>query len=189
LNQKINKMRKVILITVLIVLSATVFGQAKHRQGLLIGDERTSGTNIAAIDSMCIIDGKWYTFHEGDTVDFGVLAVNQIDGFTVYARKFLTDTLLVTAATATMDATWAGKVVRFSNATYCEVTIPANTMGVGAVVTLIRTSVAGPIRVNGAATVIRSSVLDSCTMNTAKQTYQILFRTTNKPDFIGNWID
>jgi len=106
-----------------------------------------------------------------------------------YTEIFAAIGAVVTAATATMDATWAGKVVRFSNATYTEVTIPASTMPLGSITTLIRTSVAGPVRVNGAANVIRYSVLDSCTMNTIKQTYQILFRTTNKPEYIGNWVD
>jgi hypothetical protein len=111
-----------------------------------------------------------------------------IDNATVFV-KLHQDTLLITAATATMDATWAGKIVRFSNVTYTEVTIPANTMTAGDVVTLVRTSVAGPIRVNGGASFVRKSTLDSCTMNTLGGWYQIVLRTANKGEFLGDWRD
>jgi hypothetical protein len=114
-------------------------------------------------------------------------AASQGSLFDYAARKYLTDTVLVTGATYTLSAANAGQVLWFSNATYCEITVPQNTMPAGSLVTLWRTG--GPVRINAGAGTVRKSYLDSCTMNSLNKPYQVLFRTQNKFYPLGPWED
>jgi len=169
----------------------TTYPVTRTKGGITIGNHLIPGTRIFKIDSLILMDDgvSYAMFNGGDTLTPYTPLSSQIDGFTVYSRKFLTDTVNVTASTYTMSATNAGQTLRFYNTTYTEVTFPANTLPVGSLVTLEKMPGSGPVRVNPGANAFRFSVLDSCTMNTINQTYQLEFWTTNKARFIGDWRD
>lgn len=117
-------------------------------------------------------------------------AAEQEDAAAIFVKQ-LQDTVSFTADTKTLALTDAGKIIYCSNANYQEITIPTNgavAFPVGTVITFINTG-PGIIRIEPAATVIRKSVLDSTTMNTVNQTYQIIKRATNKWYFIGDFRD
>lgn len=161
----------------------TVVGTGVSKTGSLLLETDSITTDDVAAPTVYKI------YSQGVQVNPDITSDGYVDGFTVYARKFLTDTVNITAATYTMSATNASQTLRCYNATYTEITYPANTMGVGAIVTIEMMPGAGPIRVNPGANAFRFSVLDSCTANTVNQTYQIEFWTTNKARFIGDWRD
>lgn len=138
------------------------------------------------------LDGNLIKVYDGATQrSFAVAPADQIDGSTVYAAKYLTDTTSLTSATYSLVAADAGRVIYCSHATFQEITIPANattSIPVGTIITFVRTG-AGQVRLTPAANVIRNSVLDSTTMGTRYQTYQIIKRATNKWQFVGNFVD
>jgi len=199
-------MKRLLLILGLILIVGTLSAQNEWKYlnkfygGVLVGNNGTGmgstrvtnpNSLIGEIDSIrfnnLTTPTDYAVIHAGDTLNPVYSTSGQGSLFDYAARKYLVDTLNVSAATYTLVAADAGRVLNFTNATYTEVTIPANTIPVGSVITAVQYG--GPVRFNCAANAFRYSVLDSCTMNTLYGTKQLLFRTTNKSLFIGNWID
>jgi hypothetical protein len=192
---KIKTMKRLITFFIGLMLVTTLSAQNDYKYQInALGGVRIGPTATAnkAVITSATLSGTTVSLYNGATqYSVGVAAADQIDGFTVYARKFLTDTLLVTDATYTLALADAGRVIYCDRATWQEITIPANVtiaLPIGTVITFIKTG-AGPVGVLPAATVIRKSVLDSTWMNTVNQTYQIVKRATNKWYYIGNWVD
>ncbi len=182
-------MKKLITFLIFIGFAVASYGQAYHNDGAAAGPKSSRATD--SFISRWVVDDDLdiVTFYSplGHVLTPAVNAGAVVNLFDYAARKYLVDTALITATTYTMQATDAGKVLWFSHATYCEVTIPQNTLPAGSIVTMWRTG--GPVRVNGGAGVVRKSYLDSCTMNSLNVPYQVEFRTTNKPYLIGRWED
>lgn len=183
------------LITILIFISLTIvgFGQTYAGKGIRVGKSTTNGF-VRVIDSITVDNKTIPTLFK---VYAGVTQLNpdiptgsQVDGSIIFVKQ-LQDTISFTADTKTLALTDAGKIIYCSNANYQEITIPTNgavAFPIGTVITFINTG-PGIIRIEPAATVIRKSVLDSCTMNTVNQTYQIIKRAINKWYFIGDFRD
>lgn len=187
-------MKKILTVVFLIALSISAFGQARARNGISIGDHKVSGTHIKVVDSLTVNNTTTPTLfkvYSGATqLNPDVPSTHYIDNATVFV-KLLQDTVSFTAETKTLALTDAGKIVYCSNADFQEITIPANgtvAFPVGTIITFINNG-PGIVRLTPAATVVRKSVLDSTTMNTVNQTYQIIKRATNKWYFIGDFKD
>jgi hypothetical protein len=105
--------------------------------------------------------------------------------------KLYPDTSIVTTATYTLDLADANTEIRMSSASYQEITVPANASIDFEILTKITFYHwgAGAVRINGAVGVTIEGPLDSCTMNTRKQTYQIEQTGLNKWRLMGNFSD
>lgn len=190
-------MKKLTVFLIAIMLTAISYGQALNPKGIYVGKVLPVNTNskIQRIDSITVDNmanpTNYKVFHGADTLTPYIPASGYSDIFDYAARKYLTDTLSLTSATYSLTAADAGRVIYCSHATFQEITIPANattSIPVGSIFTFIKTG-AGPVRLTPAANVVRKSVLDSTTMNTVNQTYQIVKRATNKWYFIGDFKD
>lgn len=174
------------------VLSAQSSNKSKYvynfAGGITVGGTYATNDWNERIDSMRVIGGELYVYSGGDTIPVYIPVANQSSLFDYAARKYLTDTLNISAAADTMEASWAGKVINCTSANYQRITILSNTMPVGSLVTFTKYG-AGVVKIISASGITRVSVLDSASMNTVNQTYQIEFRTANKPLFIGDWRD
>lgn len=203
-------MKRLLLILGLILIVGTLSAQNEYKYlmklygGVQIGLNGTgigstfvldANSKIKKIDSLTVDNMTTPTAYAvviaRDTLNPIYSTSGQGSLFDYAARKYLVDTTSLTSATYSLVAADAGKVIYCSHATFQEITIPANAttaIPVGTIITFVKTG-AGPVRLTPAANVIRKSVLDSTTMNTVNQTYQIIKRATNKWYFIGNWID
>jgi hypothetical protein len=172
--------------------------QIKAHGGLKVGNTVVStgvtktGSLLLPMDSVTTDNLTTPTvfkiWRDGVQIAPDIPAASQGNLFDYAARKFLTDTLHITAAADTMEASWAGKMVNLTSANFQNITILPNIMAVGSIVTFTKYG-AGVVKITCASGVTRVSVLDSTAMNTVNQTYQIEFIRLNKPHFIGDWRD
>ena len=199
-------MKRILMIFIAVFISAALSAQTqnwwkyqiKAHGGLKVGNTVTStgvtktGSLLLTIDSITTDNVTTPTVYKiwkaGVQIAGDIPAANQGNLFDYAARKYLTDTLNMSAAADTMEASWAGKIINCTSANYQRITILPNTMPVGSLVTFIKYG-AGVVKIICATGVTRASVLDSASMNTVNQIYQIEFRTANKPLHIGDWRD
>lgn len=185
-------MKKTLIILIFLALAIGVNAQANAYDGLHVGAKatKTGDSYIRRID-VNESDSTLKFYDKNGKLLNPVLNANGYLDNADYFVKLLQDTVSFTAETKTLALTDAGKIVYCSNADFQEITIPANNtvaFPVGTIITFINNG-PGIVRLTPAATVVRKSVLDSTTMNTVNQTYQIIKRATNKWYFIGDFKD
>jgi hypothetical protein len=186
------------LITLIMVLGLVIasYGQQTNPKGLYIGKLLPSiaGSLIQRIDSATVDNmanpTKIYFYHGADTIYNPPTTAGSIDGSTVYAPKYILDTLQITDA-YTLVLADAGRTIHANKATEVQITVPPEASVNFPIGTVINVEMvgAGIAHFKKGAGVVFESQKDSVCINTRYGWATLRKRAADKWSLFGAILD